>query len=80
LSSCRIYTADCRTWRHYHTIFPFRELAPSTSPPPIQTTTAAGATLTHDAKGNLTSDGVWTYAFDADNKLKQGRNKGRTTV
>ena len=33
-----------------------------------QYTTAAGATLTHDAKGNLTGDGVWPYAFDADNK------------
>ena len=28
-----------------------------------QYTTAAGATLTHDAKGNLTGDGVWTYVI-----------------
>ena len=38
--------------------------------------TAAGATLTHDAKGNLTGDGVWTYAFDADNKLKSAIKTG----
>ena len=41
-----------------------------------QTTTAAGATLTHDARGNLTGDGVWTYAFDADNKLKSATKTG----
>ncbi|HAG75476.1 MAG TPA: Rhs family protein [Thauera sp.] len=41
-----------------------------------QYTTAAGATLTHDAKGNLTGDGVWTYAFDADNKLKSAIKTG----
>jgi RHS repeat-associated protein len=41
-----------------------------------QTTTAAGATLTHDAKGNLTGDGVWTYAFDADNKLRSATKTG----
>ena len=41
-----------------------------------QYTTAAGATLTHDAKGNLTGDGVWTYAFDADNKLKSATKTG----
>ncbi len=41
-----------------------------------QYTVAAGATLTHDAKGNLTGDGVWTYAFDADNKLKTAAKTG----
>lgn len=41
-----------------------------------QYTTAAGATLTHDARGNLTGDGVWTYAFDADNKLKSATKTG----
>lgn len=41
-----------------------------------QYTTAAGATLTHDARGNLTGDGVWTYTFDADNKLKSATKTG----
>ena len=41
-----------------------------------QYTTADGATLTHDARGNLTGDGVWTYAFDADNKLKSATKTG----
>ena len=41
-----------------------------------QYTTAAGATLTHDAKGNLTGDGTWTYTFDADNKLKTAAKTG----
>ncbi len=41
-----------------------------------QTTTAAGATLTHDARGNLTGDGVWTYTFDADNKLRSATQDG----
>ncbi|MFU2489765.1 hypothetical protein [Thauera sp. WH-1] len=26
--------------------------------------------------GNLTGDGVWTYAFDADNKLKSATKTG----
>jgi RHS repeat-associated protein len=29
----------------------------------------SAATLTYDANGNLTSDGTWTYAYDAENKL-----------
>ncbi|MGQ5490496.1 hypothetical protein ACUH78_16750, partial [Thauera sp. ZXT1-4] len=33
-------------------------------------------TLTHDARGNLTGDGVWTYTFDADNKLKSATKTG----
>lgn len=45
-----------------------------------QYTTAAGATLTHDARGNLTGDGVWTYAFDADNKLKSATKTGYTAT
>ena len=31
--------------------------------------TAAGITVTHDARGNITGDGLKTYAFDADNRL-----------
>ncbi|KXK48156.1 hypothetical protein [Nitrosomonas europaea] len=35
-----------------------------------QYTAAAGATLTHDTKGNLTGDGVWTYTSRKKNGLK----------
>ncbi|MCG5510088.1 RHS repeat-associated core domain-containing protein, partial [Ectothiorhodospira lacustris] len=41
-----------------------------------QYTTAAGATITHDAQGNLTGDGIWTYTFDTDNKLKTANRSG----
>lgn len=41
-----------------------------------QYTAAAGATITHDNRGNLTGDGVWTYTFDADNKLKTANKSG----
>ena len=41
-----------------------------------QYTAAAGATITHDTKGNLTGDGTWTYAFDTDNKLKSAAKTG----
>ncbi|MVF25082.1 RHS repeat protein, partial [Methylocaldum sp. BRCS4] len=34
-----------------------------------QYTQAAGATLGYDANGNLTGDGVWSYAYDLDNRL-----------
>ncbi len=30
----------------------------------------------HDNRGNLTGDGVWTYAYDADNKLKTASKSG----
>jgi len=35
-----------------------------------QYTAAAGATVTHDANGNLTGDGTWTYGYDQNNRLK----------
>ncbi|AKJ29719.1 hypothetical protein AAW51_3028 [Caldimonas brevitalea] len=41
-----------------------------------QYTTAAGVALAYDTKGNLTGDGVWTYAYDADNKLKSASKAG----
>ncbi len=41
-----------------------------------QYTAAAGATLSYDNRGNLTGDGVWTYAYDADNKLKSATKTG----
>ncbi|MFN8947305.1 MAG: hypothetical protein ACK5YG_06275, partial [Alphaproteobacteria bacterium] len=27
-------------------------------------------TLTHDANGNLTGEGTWTFAYDAENRLR----------
>ena len=33
-------------------------------------------TLTHDASGNLTSDSVWSFAFDAENKLVSATKSG----
>uniref|UniRef100_UPI000AC19CAF RHS repeat-associated core domain-containing protein n=1 Tax=Thauera butanivorans TaxID=86174 RepID=UPI000AC19CAF len=41
-----------------------------------QYTAAAGSTLTYDNKGNLKSDGVWTYVYDVDNKLKSANKSG----
>ncbi|SDV99606.1 RHS repeat-associated core domain-containing protein [Nitrosomonas eutropha] len=43
-----------------------------------QYTIAAGATLTHDTKGNLTGDGVWTYTYDLDNQLISANKTGST--
>lgn len=41
-----------------------------------QYTAAAGATLAHDTNGNLTGDGVWTYGYDTDNRLKSASKTG----
>lgn len=41
-----------------------------------QYTAAAGATITHDANGNLTGDGVWSYTYDTDNRLKSANKTG----
>ena len=41
-----------------------------------QYTVAAGATLAYDSRGNLTGDGVWSYTYDADNKLKSATKTG----
>ncbi|WP_434129721.1 RHS repeat domain-containing protein [Methylocaldum sp. GT1BB] len=41
-----------------------------------QYTQAAGATLGYDANGNLTGDGVWSYAYDLDNRLKTANKTG----
>jgi len=41
-----------------------------------QYTAAAGATLTHDTRGNLTGDGVWTYTYDLDNQLISANKTG----
>ncbi|MFE0754621.1 RHS repeat-associated core domain-containing protein [Inquilinus sp. NPDC058860] len=34
-----------------------------------QYATVAGVTYAYDANGNLTSDGVWTYGYDSENRL-----------
>jgi hypothetical protein len=38
----------------------------------------ANETLTHDADGNLTSDGHWTYTWDAENRLTSLEEKTST--
>ena len=37
-----------------------------------QPTVIDGATITHDARGNLTSDGALSYGYDIDNRLTSG--------
>ncbi|MEC5159546.1 MULTISPECIES: RHS repeat-associated core domain-containing protein [unclassified Janthinobacterium] len=41
-----------------------------------QYTAAAGAAIAHDANGNLSGTGVWTYAYDGDNRLKSASKTG----
>jgi len=33
-------------------------------------------TLTHDANGNLTNEGTWTFAYDAENRLRTASRAG----
>jgi RHS repeat-associated protein len=40
------------------------------------TTAWNGAQLTYDRNGNLTSEGVWTYSYDLDNRLKTAKRTG----
>jgi len=41
---------------------------------------AAGATISHDANGNLAGDGVWTYTYDTDNRLKSASKTGLSST
>ncbi len=41
-----------------------------------QYATAEGATLSYDANGNLTGDGVWSYGYDLDNQLTTANKTG----
>ena len=41
-----------------------------------QYTTAAGVAITHDANGNLSGDGTWTYGYDLDNRLTSASRAG----
>src|SRR5690606_25267012 len=34
--------------------------------------------ISHDADGNLTQDGTWTYTWDAENRLKTMTRAGQT--
>ncbi|MHA7602778.1 RHS repeat protein, partial [Alicycliphilus sp. T452] len=45
-----------------------------------QYTAAAGATLTHDANGNLTGDGTWTYGYDENNRLRSASKAGTSAT
>lgn len=43
--------------------------------------TAVGPLLpTHDANGNLTGQGVWTYTYDAQNRMTVARRNGNTVT
>ncbi|VTU29148.1 Cell wall-associated polypeptide CWBP200 [Variovorax sp. PBS-H4] len=41
-----------------------------------QYTAAAGAAQSYDANGNLTGDGIWSYGYDLDNRLKTASKTG----
>jgi len=41
-----------------------------------QYTKAGAASLVYDANGNLTGDGVWTYGYDTNNRLKSASKTG----
>ncbi|NMG68157.1 RHS repeat protein, partial [Azoarcus indigens] len=41
-----------------------------------QYTAAAGSALSYDTNGNLSGDGVWTYTYDVDNRLKTATKTG----
>ena len=40
--------------------------------------TLAESTLAHDADGNLTQDGTWTYIYDGENRLQKMSKSGQT--
>ena len=43
-----------------------------------QYATVSGAARTYDKRGNLTSDGTWTYGYDAENRLISASKTGST--
>ena len=45
-----------------------------------QYATITGATPGYDANGNLSGDGVWTYGYDADNRLKTATKPGTSAT
>lgn len=42
-----------------------------------QYTSAGPASFTYDANGNLITDGTWTYAYDAENRLVHATGAGK---
>jgi hypothetical protein len=45
-----------------------------------QYTAAAGATINHDANGNLTGDGTWSYGYDQNNRLRTATKAGTSAT
>ena len=45
-----------------------------------QYTAAAGSAVTHDANGNLTGDGTWTYGYDQNNRLRTATKSGTSAT
>ena len=45
-----------------------------------QYTSASGRAVRYDRNGNLTSDGVWTYGYDLDNRLKSASCEGTSAT
>ncbi|CAG4902157.1 RHS repeat-associated core domain-containing protein [Paraburkholderia gardini] len=45
-----------------------------------QYTNAAGKAVTYDRNGNLTGDGVWTYGYDLDNRMKTASRSGTSAT
>jgi RHS repeat-associated protein len=45
-----------------------------------QYTAAAGATISHDANGNLTGDGTWSYGYDQNNRLRTATKAGTSAT
>lgn len=45
-----------------------------------QYTAAAGATVTHDANGNLSGDGTWTFGYDLENRLRSANRASPATA
>ncbi|KWF00764.1 hypothetical protein WL80_30650 [Burkholderia ubonensis] len=40
----------------------------------------SGSALKHDLNGNLTGDGVWTYTYDLDNRMKTASRSGTSAT
>jgi RHS repeat-associated protein len=45
-----------------------------------QYTAAAGSAVTHDANGNLTGNGTWTYGYDQNNRLRTASKSGTSAA
>ncbi|MFM0268477.1 RHS repeat-associated core domain-containing protein [Paraburkholderia sediminicola] len=45
-----------------------------------QYTAATGKAVTYDRNGNLTADGVWTYGYDLDNRMRTASGAGTSAT